>query len=155
MTITPEAREAAEMELRKYSMHGYYTSCGVGTSVQLAINAAVAEKVAEIERLKAEVEAFKANNRYQRGYSAGEKESQDEIGRLLTENEKLRFEVTEIRRVVCDRYPDALMWDALHNYKQQLTELREISEKLATFETADEHMLYSALLEQWKEKNEK
>ena len=82
-------------------------------------------------------------------------EKDREIDRLLTENEKLRFEVTEIRRVIGDRYPDALMWDALHDYKQQLTELREISEKLATFETADEHMLYSALLEQWKEKNEK
>ena len=127
--------------------------------VQLAINAAVENH----QRFIADVQ--KKNYERVQNESA---EKAKEIEMLLTENEKLRFEVAEIRRVIGDRYPDALMWGALHDYKQQLAELCEIAEGLALaveqrvittgpcmFRYSQEHQATLTRYNQFKEKNEK
>ena len=119
-----------------------------------------------IKELEAEVEVFKNNNRYHRGYDAGEKSAQEEVNRLKdncriecerannlgTKVELLTAKIKKLEQELLDYSEDFAMLGLPHGSQaEKLLVLRDQARRLV--EAADDHLC--ALLDQEDETEDK
>jgi chromosome segregation ATPase len=114
-----------------------------GTAKIAELNELLKADRAELARLRAEVEAFKNNNRYHRGHSAGYAEAKDDYTAELT---RLRAEVgeKEMQREQASAYASTVTAENV----ALRAEVERLNEKLRIESAASAHALH------WAEKAE-
>ena len=136
MNITPEARDAADNECNEYELRLCEGPVGrqqKGHFVQLAINAAVAEKDTEIERLTKGYTICSQELENVTKQLAELRDKFDSDGKLLMRTAKRLAELREIADGLADIsqnvHDSTIFHDVLGNYRINLTRYTQWKEK--------------------------